>query len=99
MFWLQLATDFLEGEKYMSISGIIPIIKDLARKCAPCEEDLCTFALFKEKILNQLQHRFRFVLDSSTSPSALHMSIATWLNPKHKMSYSKKVEGIQVSLN
>ena len=97
LFWLQLATDYLEGEKYLSISGVIPIIKGLAQKCAPCE-DSSTLSLFKEKILNQLQHRFQFVFNSSTS-STFHMSIVTWLDPKYKMGYFKKVKEIQVSLN
>jgi len=51
--------------------------------------------------LNQLRERFVFVfgnlpLASSCIPSPLRMSIATWLDPKYKMSYFKKVDGFQV---
>jgi len=103
LLWLhlQLATDYLEGDKHVSISGIIPVIKGLVLKFAPCEEDSGTLALFTEKVLYQLRERFEFVLGnspfaSSCSPTSLHMGIATWLDPKYKMSYFKRVEGIQV---
>jgi len=101
---VQLATAYLEGDKYVSISGIIPTIKGLAQKFAPCEEDSRTLALFNEKVLNQLHERFEFFFGNSPfasrcSPSSLHMHIATRLDPKYKMSYFKKMEGIQVSFN
>ena len=70
-------------------SRVIPIIKGLAQKCAPCEEDSHTLALFIEKILSQLHHRFQFIFQNSISPSTWHMSIATWLDPEYKMSYFK----------
>ena len=93
---LQIATDFLEGEKYVSISGVIPIISGLAQKYLPCEEEPRTLARFKAVMLKQLKERFRFVFEASESHdssahtsiaislrglSAPHMSIATWLDP------------------
>nr|XP_039253466.1 uncharacterized protein LOC120330652 [Styela clava] len=91
---IKIATDYLEGEKYVSISGVIPLVKGLSQKYMPCEEDSRSLALFKNKILTQLHERFGFVFNQNSC--YIHMSIATWLDPRYKTSYFKKVDGIQI---
>ncbi|XP_077972386.1 E3 SUMO-protein ligase ZBED1-like [Styela clava] len=90
---ITIATYYLEGEKYVSISGVIPLVKGLSQKYMPCE-DSRSLALFKNKILTQLHERFGFVFNQNSC--YIHMSIATWLDPRYKTSYFKKVDGIQI---
>ena len=57
---LQVATDYLEEEKYVSISAVITIVKGLADSYSPSSTDSIILAQFKEKILSQLKRRFDF---------------------------------------
>jgi len=47
---LQLATEYLEGNKYVPFSGILPIIKKLGTKFAPCKEDSHTLSFQGEDL-------------------------------------------------
>ena len=98
-----MATDYFEGEKYISISGVIPIIKSFTQKFVPCDKNSRTTCLFKDAIHRQPVQRFSFAFAGTGGPSpdlsmsATNMSIATLLDPKFKGSYFTPVESIRVS--
>ena len=98
-FQFQIATDYLEGEKYVSVSALIPIIKGLAEKYSPCSTDSLIFAEFKTNILIQLKKRYEFVFNKfdigHSSPYA-HLFMATWLDPKFRRTYYIKLLQLQV---
>ena len=102
---LQTATDYLEGEKYVSISAIVPIIKGLAEKYSSSTTDSIIMADFRVDILAQLKSRFEFVFgkfDNGLFSTHAHLFMFTWLDPKFRRTYYKNAPieaGVQVSYN
>ena len=103
----KIATDFLEGDSYVTIAGVMPLIKGLIVKFAENPQNsaqdsvlLPCIVNFRQKIVSSLQERFKPVVsgDSDDEPnySITVYDKATWLHPSYKACYFKKVHGFQV---
>ncbi|XP_039272230.2 uncharacterized protein LOC120346526 isoform X1 [Styela clava] len=91
---IEIGTDYLGGEKYVSISGVIPFFKVLSQTCLA-------------KKIHKVWHYSK--QDQDFDPDLIEiwvcfrpkltsydMSITTWLNPSYKMCYFKKLASIRV---
>ena len=77
-------TDFLSGEKHITISSVIPIIHNLATKVLVDEEDDTELTkTIKHRIIDDLKHRY----ENEDLKNLL--SIATFLDPRFKADYTK----------
>ena len=77
------------------------MIKSLAQKLLPYDEDLRKMALFKDAIHCQILNRFDYAFSGRPSNSNYFvsaMNIGTLLDPKFKGNYFTPVESIRVSL-
>ena len=92
-YFLQVATDYLEGDLYISIAGVIPVIKGLLQTLCPNDEDSKTMFLFKKEIVTRLENRFSFKR-ADERPTTYHL--ATWLHPYFKQRYIKQDMATQV---
>jgi len=90
----KVATDFIEGDKYITIAGVIPVIKGLlnhcgSRSCTTPGSAAEQIRNFRSTLKSSLETRFIFALRQETDlPSVFDM--ATWLHPFYKEKYYKK---------
>lgn len=107
-----MATTFLEGEKYVSIASVSPVVKGLYRQFSNSSEaiDDSFETTYKKNMRDALQKRFPHVLSdhdgdgevassSMWSNSArLAFDKATFLHPSYKLQYLLRRRGLTVSV-
>ena len=80
----QTATTYIEGDKYVAISSVIPIIRGLLESYKMSEDDENEHGFqkhFKETMFASLKKRFH--LDQS-NVNFKYYQMATFLNPQNK---------------
>lgn len=91
---MQVASDYLEGDTYISIAEVFPVIKGLSEKFKKNDEDSRTVAQVKEALLASFKTRFKFIFDEDSS---CLFEKATWLHPTYKNRYFKSNRAFRVS--
>uniref|UniRef100_H2YK66 HAT C-terminal dimerisation domain-containing protein n=1 Tax=Ciona savignyi TaxID=51511 RepID=H2YK66_CIOSA len=100
---LKAATAFLEGDQYVSISSVIPVIKGLYEKYNTTLPEEDSFIVnFKRDMSESILRRFSTVLSDESSSSITVKNMyrkATFLHPAYKTKYfNRPVASAQLAI-
>ncbi|XP_076808526.1 uncharacterized protein LOC143451695 [Clavelina lepadiformis] len=99
---LKVASDFIEGDKYVTTAAIIPLIKGLLSNYSSSFSTSSAsvhISAFRQKIKSAIKCRFDLAVASDDVPFPSLFDMATWLHPAYKEKYFKPHHATRVRLH